>query len=148
MPSASRYPPDPQASAWLTAGREGIADWRVVRSGDQLTWELRFGGVGSVYQQRLAVRGESAEMVTLHSLSVNGFTAVWASAPDDGRALMLGVEEAGGGVTVEPLRSVDSFSGKVLAAHVFSEAQAFTAVVVDDSGQRVAEWPTRGSPEE
>jgi hypothetical protein len=28
------------------------------------------------------------------------------------------------------------------------DAQAFTAVVVDDGGEPVAEWPTRGSADE
>lgn len=146
---SSRYPPDALSSAYLPAGRDGTAEWRVVRSGEQLTWELRFGGGGSVYQQRMAVRGESGEMVTLHSLSGNGFTAVWASAPDDGRSLALQVMEPGGVTTEVPLRPIDSlFAGPVVAVHVFSEAHDFTATVMTDDGDIVADWPTRASAEE
>jgi hypothetical protein len=102
-----------------------------------------------VYQQRVAARGETGEMVTLHSLSGSGFTAVWASAPDDGRALQMRVVEANGITTEVPLRPIDSpFAVPVVAVHVFTEAHAFSAEVVTDDGTVVALWPTRGSAEE
>lgn len=145
---SSRYPPDPLATAWLPTAPGATAAWRVVRVGDQLNWGLRPEGDGSVYQQRMAARGETSDTATLHSLSGSGFTAVWATAPDDGRSLRMRVVEGDGTVTEVPLGPIDSlFAVPVVAVHVFTEAHAFSAELVTDDGAVVAVWPTRGSAE-